>query len=75
MALPIIYVGQFIDPTNPDNLEKFITPEGKSVAPSVAVEAFGTPTYSFTGSAADIVNSGNGWPFTKTGTVTSAAGP
>ena len=57
-ALPIIYVGQFIDPTNSDNLAKFITAKGNPVAPSVAVEAFGTPTHSFTGSAADIVNSG-----------------
>jgi hypothetical protein len=44
------------------------------VNPSVAVEAYGTPTLLFTGNAASFVNNaGTGGDFTKTGTVTDIA--
>jgi hypothetical protein len=64
-------VDQFIDPTNADNLAKFITTEGKPVNPTVAEAAFGAPTFRFRGPASGIAtNIGTGGTFTKTGTVT-----
>jgi len=60
---------QCIVPT-PDNLAKFITPDGKPVNPTVAAAAFGTPTYLFKGNAAGFTNNqGTGGAFTKISTV------
>jgi len=68
-----IWVGQYIDPTNADNLAKFIS-GGAPVNPVVAEAAFGAPTYRFPGPALGIgTNTGTGGDFTLTGTVTDAA--
>jgi len=68
-----IWVGQFIDPTNADNLAKFIS-GGSPVNPTVAEAAFGVPTYRFNRPASDVANNtGSGGDFTKTGTVADAA--
>jgi hypothetical protein len=67
-----IWFGQFIDPTNPANLAKFIS-GGIPVSSSVAATAFGTPDYLFKGNAAAfIANGGSGGSVTKAGTVTDA---
>jgi hypothetical protein len=66
-----IWVDQYIDPTNADNLAKFRTTGGKAVPPSVAADAFGTQTFLFSGNAEGFANNtGSGGDFTKTGTVT-----
>jgi hypothetical protein len=72
-----IWVDQYIDASNADNLAKFITAEGKAVNPTVAEAAFGAPTFRFRGPASGIAtNTGTGGAFTKTGTVTDyAPGP
>jgi hypothetical protein len=55
-----IYVGQFIDPTNADNLAKFIS-GGRPVNPAIAEAAFGIPTYRFNRPADDITNNTQHW--------------
>jgi hypothetical protein len=67
-----VWLGTYIDPSNADNLAKFIS-GGRPVNPAVAETAFGAPTYRLAGPASGITNNtGTGGDFTKTGTVTDA---
>jgi hypothetical protein len=79
MADVQIWVGQYIDPTDPTNFEKFINTVGGrkySVSPYAAAIAFGPQTYLFTGAASSfITNRGTGGSFVKTGTLSDVAGP
>ena len=79
MADVQIWVGQYIDPTNPANFEKFINTVGGRkypVSPYAAAIAFGPQTYLFTGAASSfITNRGTGGSFVKTGTLSDVSGP
>jgi hypothetical protein len=64
-----IWVDQYIDASNADNLAKFRDADGKPVNPSIAAAAFGAPTYLIRGPASAIeTNGGTGGDFVKTGT-------
>jgi hypothetical protein len=68
-----IWVDQYIDASNADNLAKFRDADGKPVNPSIAAAAFGAPTYLIRGPASAIeTNGGTGGDFVKTGTVIDA---
>lgn len=79
MADVQIWIGQYIDPTNSANFEKFINTVGGRkypVSPYAAAIAFGPQTYLFTGAASSfITNRGTGGSFVKTGTLSDVSGP
>jgi hypothetical protein len=66
----MIWFGQFIDPTNADNLAKFIS-GGRPVSPAAAVGAFGTPDFLFKGGVSTFTtNAGTDGTVTLAGTAT-----
>jgi hypothetical protein len=76
MAQVQIWVGTYIDPTNATNFSKFVTLNGHgggtSVAPEIAAEYFGTPTYLFKGARDEfVINHGTGGAFSAAGTINS----
>lgn len=60
--------------TGPQDRRNFIDADGKPVAPTVAIAAYGTPTVALIGNAsAFLTNQGTGGAFTLTGSLTNAA--
>jgi len=67
-----VWLGQYIDPTVPGNLDKFIA-DGRPVDPAVAEAAFGQPAILFSGDSSNFVtNQGTDGPFTLVGTLTNS---
>ena len=75
MAEVQIWLGTFIDPTDPDNLAKFVrivNGTGRPQNPTLAATAFGTPTYSFRGTNTQFpTNHGNGGAMSSSGVINS----
>ncbi len=74
-----IFVGQYIDPDNADNMNSLISVVGDTISPrspADVIAAFGVPTIQLYGGASDIAtNRGTAGDFTKVGTVADIAGP
>lgn len=79
MADVQIWVGQYIDPTDPANFEKFVSISGGRgfpASPYGAAIAFGPQTYLFTGNSSTFYdNQGTGGVFSKSGTLSNISGP
>lgn len=73
-----VWVGQFIDPTNSSNYEKFVELRdggGYQVDASVAADAFGDPTYCFFGGNESFpINRGTGGAFSASGVINTRPG-
>lgn len=68
-----MWIGTFIDPTDPTNFAKFVSVSdgvGTPVDPAIAASAFGEQTLLHMGGAdAFFINRGTGGTFTKSGTI------
>jgi hypothetical protein len=71
-----MWLDRYVDPN--EQFDKFVTIAdgfGTPANPSVAIDAFGSPTYSISGPASTIgTNPGTGGDLAKTGTVTDVVG-
>lgn len=78
MADVQIWVGTYIDPTNPVNFGKLVDVvdgHGVPINPDVAADYFGTQTYLFKGVSEEFLgNQGSGGVFAYSGTITTSAG-